>query len=194
VEIAQEPGTAFRREDWNRRGHLAEFLPLFENWVFGWLDVPAIMRAAETIHEYPCVDRDPVERWTNGRVTLLGDAAHPMYPVGTNGASQAILDAKALADALAGHPIDHALAACEAVRRPATTRVVLSNRRQGPAEVQSIAEQRAPNGFDDIASVISAQELAQVSARYKRLAGFDQGAVNATEATPAPRGRPRARG
>lgn len=181
VEIAREPGTAFRREDWNRRGNLAEFLPLYENWVFGWLDVPAIMRAAETIYEYPCVDRDPVERWTHGRVTLLGDAAHPMYPMGSNGASQAILDAKALADALASeHDIDHALAAYETARRPATTQVVFSNRQQGPAEVQSIVEQRAPNGFDDIASVVSAQELAEVSAQYKRLAGFDQGAVNVT--------------
>jgi 2-polyprenyl-6-methoxyphenol hydroxylase-like FAD-dependent oxidoreductase len=181
VEIARDPNTAFRREDWNRRGNLAEFLPLFEKWVFDWLDVPAIMRAAEVIYEYPCVDRDPVERWTHGRVTLLGDAAHPMYPMGSNGASQAILDARALAEALASEPdIDRALAAYEAARQPATAQVVVSNRRQGPSEIQTIVEERAPNGFDAIESVVSDAELAEISARYKRLAGFDQGSVNAT--------------
>ena len=181
AEIARDPATAFRRENWRRRGSLAEFLPPFEEWIFDWLDVPAIMRAAEAIYEYPCVDRDPIERWTYGRVTLLGDAAHPMYPMGSNGASQAILDARALADALASAPdTDRAIAAYEAARRPATTQLVLGNRRQGPAEVQSIVEQRAPNGFDDIASVVSAHELAEISTQYKRLAGFDQDSVNAT--------------
>ena len=175
AEIARDPATAFRREDWRRRGSLAEFLPLFEEWIFDWLDVPAIMRAAEAIYEYPCVDRDPIERWTYGRVTLLGDAAHPMYPMGSNGASQAILDARALADALASaSDTDRAIAAYETARRPAATRLVLGNRRQGPAEVQSIVEQRAPNGFDDITSVVSAHELAEISAQYKRLAGLDQ--------------------
>ena len=133
---------------------------MFEKWVFDWLDVPAIMRAAEVIYEYPCVDRDPVERWTHGRVTLLGDAAHPMYPMGSNGASQAILDARALAEALASEPdIDRALTAYEAARRPATAQVVVGNRRQGPSEIQSIVEERAPNGFDAIASVVSAPNL-----------------------------------
>jgi 2-polyprenyl-6-methoxyphenol hydroxylase-like FAD-dependent oxidoreductase len=187
VEIARDPNMPFRREDWNRRGHLEEFLPLFEHWQFDWLNVPAIMRAAEGIYEYPCVDRDPIERWTFGRLTLLGDAAHPMYPMGSNGASQAILDARALAEALSAEPsIDLALAAYEALRRPATAQVVLSNRRQGPSEVQAIVEQRAPNGFEDIAAVISPQELAEISSRYKGLAGFDQGAVNANTAAHPP--------
>ena len=133
------------------------------------------------------VDRDPLWRWTYGRVTLLGDAAHPMYPMGSNGASQAILDARALAQALASAPdIDQALAVYEAERRPATTRVVLANRQQGPAEVQTIAEQRAPNGFVDIEAVVSAAELLDISERYKQLAGFDQGTVN----TQSPRSRP----
>ena len=180
AEIGRDPNTPFRREDWNRRGNLDEFLPRFGNWRFDWLDVPAIMSAAETIYEFPCVDRDPIERWTLGRTTLLGDAAHPMYPMGSNGASQAILDARALAEALASEPdIDRALAAYEAQRRPATAQVVLSNRRQGPSEIQTIVEERAPNGFNNIESVVSAAELAEVSARYKRVAGFDQDTVNA---------------
>jgi len=99
----------------------------------------------------PCVDRDPLDRWTFGRVTLLGDAAHPMYPMGSNGASQAILDTKALAQALAVEgDIDRALAAYEAARRSATTEIVLANRWQDPSEIQAIVEQRAPNGFDRV--------------------------------------------
>jgi 5-methylphenazine-1-carboxylate 1-monooxygenase len=187
VEIGRDRNTPFRREDWNRRGNLDEFLPRFRSWVFDWLDVPAIMQAADVIYEYPCVDRDPLRRWTHGRVTLLGDAAHPMYPMGSNGASQAILDARALAQALASAPdIDQALAAYEAERRPATSRVVLANRQQGPSEVQTIVEQRAPHGFVDIAAVVSTAELIDISERYKQLAGFDQGTVN----TPSPPARP----
>jgi 2-polyprenyl-6-methoxyphenol hydroxylase-like FAD-dependent oxidoreductase len=187
VEIGRDPNTPFRREDWNRRGNLDEFLPRFESWVFDWLDVPAIMRAADAIYEYPCVDRDPLRRWTHGRVTLLGDAAHPMYPMGSNGASQAILDARALAQALASAPdIDQALVTYEAERRPATARVVLANRQQGPSEVQTIVEQRAPNGFVAIEAVVSAAELLDISERYKQLAGFDQSTVN----TLSPRSRP----
>lgn len=180
AEIARDPATPFRREDWNRRGNLEEFLPRFEGWVFDWLDVPSIMRAADAIYEYPCVDRDPLERWTFGRITLLGDAAHPMYPMGSNGASQAILDAKALANTLMSEPdIDRALAAYEAARRPATAEIVLGNRRQGPSEIQTIVEQRAPNGFDNIERVLSTAERARISERYKRMAGFDQASVNA---------------
>jgi 2-polyprenyl-6-methoxyphenol hydroxylase-like FAD-dependent oxidoreductase len=187
VEIGRDRNTPFRREDWNRRGNLDEFLPRFQSWVFDWLDVPAIMQAANAIYEYPCVDRDPLRRWTHGRVTLLGDAAHPMYPMGSNGASQAILDARALAQALASAPdIDQALIMYEAERRPATSRVVLANRQQGPSEVQTIVEQRAPHGFVDIEAVVSAAELLDISERYKQLAGFDQGTVN----TPSPPTRP----
>ena len=91
------PDHQWRREDWNRPGKLEEFLPWFEDWQFDWLDVPGLIRDAEYVFEYPMVDRDPLPRWTIGRVTLLGDAAHPMYPIGSNGASQAILDARVLA-------------------------------------------------------------------------------------------------
>ena len=180
AEVGQDATGPFRREDWDRPGAIADVLPRYEHWVFDWLDVPAVMRAADAIYEYPCVDRDPLERWTYGRVTLLGDAAHPMYPMGSNGASQAILDARALAAALAQEPdIDRALAAYESARRPATAELVHSNRRQGPSEIQTIVEQRAPKGFERIESVLSRDELAEISARYKRLAGFDQATVNA---------------
>ena len=183
AEIGRDPARPFRREDWNRRGNLEEFLPRFDGWMFDWLDVPAIMRAADAIYEYPCVDRDPLDRWTFGRITLLGDAAHPMYPMGSNGASQAILDAKALAQALVLQgDIDRALAAYEAARRPATAEIVLANRRQGPSEIQTIVEQRAPNGFDNIESVLSAAERAAIAEGYQRMAGFDRLSVNTDSA------------
>jgi len=185
AEIGRDPASPFRREDWNRRGNLEEVLPRFERWVFDWLGVPAIMHGADAIYEYPCVDRDPLDRWTFGRVTLLGDAAHPMYPMGSNGASQAILDAKALAQALASERnIERALAAYEAARRPATTEIVLANRRQGPSEIQTIVEQRAPNGFDNIEAVLSAAERAAIAEAYKRVARFDRVWVNTDSVVP----------
>ncbi len=167
------------REDWNRRGNLADFLPAFAGWRFDWLDIPDLIRRAEVVYEYPMVDRDPLDTWSVGRVTLLGDAAHPMYPVGSNGASQAILDARALADALAANAdIPAALRDYEAHRRPATARITLSNRQQGPERVMQIVEERAPQGFTDLDAVISHTELAAIAAEYKQIAGFDRETLN----------------
>ena len=131
--------------DWNRRTNAATVLPHFADWRFDWLDITALIEGAEAVFEYPLVDRDPLPRWSFGRVTLLGDAAHPMYPIGSNGASQAILDAAAVAEALRGtiDPIE-ALRAYEAERREKTARIVLSNRQQGPEIVMQMVEERAP--------------------------------------------------
>ncbi|MDP3526768.1 MAG: flavin-dependent oxidoreductase, partial [Hoeflea sp.] len=96
AEIKKAPDALWNREDWNRPGNIADFLPAFESWNFEWLDIPALIRSAGQIYEYPMVDRDPLPAWRDGRVTLMGDAAHPMYPIGSNGASQAILDARIL--------------------------------------------------------------------------------------------------
>lgn len=168
------------REDWNRPGQLDDFLPAFESWRFDWLDVPSLIRAHERVYEYPMVDRDPVERWVDGRLALLGDAAHPMYPIGSNGASQAIRDASALADAFERHTDpDAALAAYEQARRDATTRIVLSNRKMGPEIVMQMAEDRAPEGFTEIGSVIPRHELEAVADGYKTIAGFSRDALNA---------------
>ncbi len=170
----------WRREDWNRQGRLEDFLPSFEDWHFGWLDVPEVIRGAEYVFEYPLVDRDPVERWTFGRVTLLGDAAHPMYPIGSNGASQAILDARHLALFLAQNAdIDAALAQYESVRRPATERLVLLNRGNGPEQVMQLAHERAPGGFKHVHDVLSQDELERTAGEYKKAAGFDRDALNA---------------
>jgi 2-polyprenyl-6-methoxyphenol hydroxylase-like FAD-dependent oxidoreductase len=169
----------WRREDWNRQGRLDDFLPKFESWHFGWLDVPKIIRGAERVLEYPLVDRDPVARWTFGRITLLGDGAHPMYPIGSNGASQAVLDARTLAYCLASEAgPDQALARYEDLRRPATERLVLLNRGNGPEQVMQLAHERAPSGFKDVHEVLSQAELEATAGEYKKVAGFDRDALN----------------
>jgi 2-polyprenyl-6-methoxyphenol hydroxylase-like FAD-dependent oxidoreductase len=161
------------REDWNKRVHRSVFAARFSEWRFPWLDIPALIDGAQEIFEFPMVDRDPLPHWTHGRVTLLGDAAHPMYPIGSNGASQAILDARSLADRLAGTvDAEDALRAYDELRRPATARIVLSNREHGPEKVLDLAEERAPDGFGDVASVFAPGELEAISAQYKQVAGF----------------------
>jgi 2-polyprenyl-6-methoxyphenol hydroxylase-like FAD-dependent oxidoreductase len=170
---------AWRREDWNRPGDPADFLPQFEDWVFDWLDVPGLITAAEAVYEYPMVDRDPLPRWTEGRATLLGDAAHAMYPIGSNGASQAILDARVLTrEILARGATPEALAAYEEERRPATARIVLANRENGPEQVMQRVEQLAPDGFARIEDVLRPEELEETARSYKQLAGFDREALN----------------
>ncbi|QQS10576.1 MAG: flavin-dependent oxidoreductase [Rhodospirillales bacterium] len=173
-------GESRRREDWNRLGRVEDILPKFAGWNFGWLDVPAIIKGAGAIYEFPMVDRDPLPRWTHGRVTLLGDAAHPMYPIGSNGATQAILDGEALAAALAEHadPGD-ALRAYEARRLPATARIVETNRARGPDRVLDIVEERAPDGFTDLESVLPAAELESIVGEYKRIVAMDRDTLRA---------------
>lgn len=180
AELKFETSRDWNREDWNREGRLEDFLPAFADWRFDWLDVPALIESADAVFEYPMVDRDPLPHWTHGAMTLLGDAAHPMYPIGSNGASQAILDARVLAREMAwtGETAD-ALSAYEKERRPATAAIVEANRKNGPDEVLDIVEDRAPDGFDDLSDVIATDELEEVAARYKALAGFSIEAINA---------------
>ena len=174
------PDYQWRREDYNRAGKLEEFLPWFADWRFDWLDVPGLIRNTRYCFEYPLVDRDPLPRWTFGRVTLLGDAAHPMYPIGSNGSSQAILDARVLTREIAARgETPAALEAYEAERRPATTQLVLLNRGNGPEQVMQLVEQRAPNGYNVVTEVLSQQELEGIAANYKRVAGFQVDALNA---------------
>lgn len=167
------------RSDWNRKVDKSVFREPFAGWDFGWLSVPELIDGADACFEFPMVDRDPLPRWTYGRVTLLGDAAHPMYPVGSNGASQAILDAAELARQWTSAPtVEDALAAYEAARLPATAAVVHANRKGGPDRVLQLAEDRAPNGFDDILQVIPRTELEEIARSYKQTAGFDRESVN----------------
>ena len=180
AERHMPPTYRWRREDYNRTAKLDEFLPWFADWRFDWLDVPALIQNASHAFEYPLVDRDPIPQWTFGRVTLMGDAAHPMYPVGSNGASQAILDARVLTREILAHGPSHdALKAYEAERRPATSELVLLNRRNGPEQVMQLVEERAPDGFKDVTDVLSRQELEEIAANYKRVAGFQVEGLNA---------------
>ena len=169
-----DPASAQIREDWNRPGRLEDFLPAFEQFRFDWLDVPALIRAAAEVWVYPMIDRDPLPRWTHGPVTLLGDAAHPMYPIGSNGASQAILDARVLTGCLRyyRHDLHQGLERYEQLRRPVTSQIVLSNRQQGPEVALQLVEERAPNGFARLDEVVTRAELEAIAGKYKRLAGF----------------------
>jgi 2-polyprenyl-6-methoxyphenol hydroxylase-like FAD-dependent oxidoreductase len=169
-----------RREDWNRPGQPEEALPFVrDKFRLGFLDPLALVEATPAFFEYPNCDRDPLPRWSFGRATLLGDAAHPMYPTGSNGASQSIVDAQCLAHCLmASSSAAGALAAYDAQRRPATARVVAANRRGGPEGVIDVIEQRAPDGFDDIEAVASHAERETIVRGYASMAGYAPDQVN----------------
>ena len=179
AEFKNAPEQPMPRQDWEHTARREDVLELFKAYGFDFLDVPALIRGATTIYQYPMVDRTPLPTWHFGRVTLLGDAAHPMYPVGSNGASQAIIDARVLARELALQPsIEAAIAAYDAQRRPQTASVVLANRQGGPERCLEIVEQRAPEGFVDLDTVISRAELEEIARNYKRTAAFDPEVLN----------------
>jgi len=160
------------REDWSRVGHLDAILPSVRRFQMPMIDLEALVRATPEFYEYPMCDRDPLPWWTQGRVTLLGDAAHPMYPVGSNGASQAILDARLLARLLDEMPALVALAAYEAERLAKTAEIVRLNRMGGPERVVDVVSALAPDGFTRLEDVISREELAKIATGYASTAGF----------------------
>ncbi|MFT4231795.1 MAG: flavin-dependent oxidoreductase [Leucobacter sp.] len=178
--IAERRGEGSPTADWNRTVERAPIAGLFEGWRYEWLDIPAIIRDSEELLEYPMVDRDAIPHWVFGPMALLGDAAHAMYPNGSNGGSQATLDARTLAYHLAtAASVDEALAAYEEVRRPACTRLLELTRATGPERVMQIARERAPEGFADIHDVIPREELESIAAEYKIAAGFHPEQLNA---------------
>ena len=179
AEIRDESKTDWRWEDWDRRGRKADFVPAFEDWHFDWLDVPRLFRGSEAVFEFPMADRDPVARWSFGRVTLLGDAAHPMYPSGSNGAAQAILDARALTRAIRTEPdIQVALRAYEAERLEPTSQIVLQNREFAAERILRLVDERCPPDCENIHDYVAHEEMEAMSRRYQRIAGFDRGTVN----------------
>ena len=182
ARVAPPGSTPPRREDWNREGLLSELAPLVrDRFHLGFVDPLALIEASVPFYEYPMCDRDPLPRWSFGRVTLLGDAAHPMYPVGSNGASQAVLDARALARHLIAAPVVQALAAYDAERRPTTAEIVLNNRQGGPERVIDVLEERAPGGFTNVDAVVSYAEREAIVRGYARVAGFAREQVNEGE-------------
>ena len=177
VAEVQRPGEAMN--DWNQAGQVQDFIGIFKDWRFDWLDVPALIRSADLILEYPMVDKDPVPQWTFGRVTLAGDAAHPMYPRGSNGSAQALIDARTLAEQLARHndPVA-ALKAYEALRLEPTAQVVQTNRTMPPDFIiMKVDELSGGKPFQDVGELISQAELRAISENYKTIAGFSVDAL-----------------
>ncbi len=194
ADVRKAPDQPMPTQDWRYTASREDVLEAFKSFIFDFLDAPALIRDAEAIYQYPRVDRDPLPTWNFGRVTLLGDAAHPMYPVGSNclvmPPTRCIPSARtapprpsstpgSLARELALQPsIEEAIAAYDAQRRPQTAGVVLANRQGGPERCIEIVEQRAPNGFVDLEAVISHEELEVISRSYKLTAGFDPEVLN----------------
>ena len=178
--VAARPDPRGGDSDWTRKASVDDVLKYFGGILFEWLDVPTILSSTSQVYRYPLVDRDPLPRWSFGRVTLLGDAAHAMYPMGSNGATQSIIDARALAQALAlaGPDVPQALQNYQNERLPVMTRLQAINREQGPEAVISTVHRRAPNGFQNLHDVISQAELESVSSGYAGAGSFDVTTVN----------------
>ncbi|KPM46737.1 flavin-dependent oxidoreductase [Jiulongibacter sediminis] len=163
--------------DWNRRADQERLVETYKNWVFDWVDVKKMVEDADGVYEFPMSDRNPLEQWSFGRVTLLGDAAHPMYPIGSNGASQAILDAEYIVECLQNEEnVTEALKAYDAERRPATSKVVLQNRKKGPDEIMDMMEEWYPKGFKP--EEVPHEKLKAVMDNYRKVAGFDKETLN----------------
>ena len=169
------------KQDWNLKGELVDLWPSFKDWTFPWLDVASVIKNTSDIYKYPMVDRNPLNRWTFERVTLLGDAAHAMYPIGSNGASQAILDSAHLARCLEQYGLNKdALCRYENIRRPAANKIVETNRLDGPDKILDIVAEKAPNGFKNINDVMPYEKIKQIAEKYKVIAGFDADTLNSS--------------
>ncbi len=193
AEVTVDNSGGWAQGDWNRRIDVAEFIHHFEGWNYGWIDVPAMLRGASEAFEYPMIDRDPVPSWVDHRVALLGDAAHVMYPVGSNGASQAIVDARVLGAAFVQHGVHPAaLRSYDDQLCADISALVLRNRGAGPFGLLGLVDERCGGVFDDIDCVIPAAEREAFMARYKAAAGFAMDALNAAPPTIAPGARVRA--
>ena len=184
AEMTFDPAQGWGSSDWNRRVETDVFLSHFEDWRFNWIDPPAMIRGADEVFEYPMVDRDPVDHWVEGNVALMGDAAHVMYPVGSNGASQAIVDARVIGAQFLEHGVgSEALLAYEAALHEDMSALVLRNRGHGPVAILGEVEERCGGKFDHIDDVLSPEEAESFMARYKAAAGFAIEALNSSPRT-----------
>lgn len=179
AELRVDPARTMSKGDWNRPADKADFLPAFEGWDFGWVDCPGLIRTSGLVYEYPMVDREPLASWTTGCVTLMGDAAHATYPVGSNGATQAIIDARKLGAALRTHGATRAaLLAYEAEMRPRAEGILRANRGKGPDAVMQMVEDLCGGVFDDLEPILPRATLAAHAEHYKRLSGFSIDVLN----------------
>jgi 5-methylphenazine-1-carboxylate 1-monooxygenase len=173
AEVTMDNTEGWKQRGWFRQVSIDDFLHHFENWIWDWLDVPALIRQANTVFENPMIDRDPVPTWRDGPVALLGDAAHAMYPTGSNGGSQAIVDARILGAAMAEHGVtQEALAAYDNKLCGPISQLILRNRGAGPFGLLNIVDERCGGTFDNIDDVIPPEERAEFMAGYKAAAGF----------------------
>ena len=172
----------------------SDFVHHFDNWIWDWLDVPAMIRASGSAFENPMIDRDPVSTWQDGPVALLGDAAHAMYPTGSNGASQAIVDARVLGAAMVEQgATPAAFAAYDTALCGPISQLILRNRGAGPFGLLNLVDERCGGTFDTIDDVIPPQERADFMAGYKAAAGFAIEKLNAAPRTIAAGARVKAR-
>ncbi|KAF2268898.1 FAD/NAD(P)-binding domain-containing protein [Lojkania enalia] len=181
VRSKDDPDMTPPESDWNKSVPKERFAGPFERWSCGGLDMADVIAQTDRVYEFPMSDRDPVPHWSFGKLTLLGDAAHAMYPIGSNGASQAIIDAECLAKCLTKSPEDlvSALVSYQEERLPATAKIVMANRANGPDHVLQLTEERAPDGFESVYNVIPKEELEGIGWAYKAVAGFEMEKVNA---------------
>ncbi|WP_346907735.1 flavin-dependent oxidoreductase [uncultured Roseibium sp.] len=173
AEVRHDTPRHIQDADWSR-GATIDFIKEFDDFQMADMNIAEILKASSNVTEFPMVDRDPLPFWSRGRVSLLGDAAHPMYPMGANGATQAILDAEVLADELSKNPGPDGLKAYEEIRLPFTANVVLTNRKGGPEQVLDIADARVKGPDDRIEDLITREELEQVAANYRNVSGFQK--------------------
>ena len=184
AELTYDTSQGWGDGDWNKQVPISKFLSHFEDWSYDWLDIPGLIQQASAVYEYPMVDRNPVDTWIDGNCVLIGDAAHVMYPVGSNGASQAIVDARVLGAAFLEHGVSHrALAHYEAEMLADMNQLVLRNRGAGPIGILGIVEERCGGVFDDIEDVIPREEIEEYMGAYKTAAGFAMDALNGAPPT-----------
>ena len=184
AEVTYDDPSARETTGWFNRVGLEDFIHYFEDWTYDWLDVPALIRGADAAYENPMIDRDPVTYWVDGPVGLMGDAAHPMYPTGSNGASQAIIDARVLGAKFLTHCVGAAaLAAFDADLCQPVSEIVLRNRGAGPFGLLNMVNDRCGGAFEDIDDVIPRAEREDFMAKYKAAAGFARDSLNAAPPT-----------
>jgi 2-polyprenyl-6-methoxyphenol hydroxylase-like FAD-dependent oxidoreductase len=187
AEVTLDNSEGWKQQGWFRQVPTSDFAHHFDGWVYDWLDMPALIRESDTAFENPMIDRDPVSTWQDGPVLLIGDAAHAMYPTGSNGGSQAIVDARELGAAMVAHGANEAaLAAFDTKMCGPISQLILRNRGAGPFGLLNMVDERCGGTFDNIDDVIPPAERAAFMAGYKAAAGFAIEKLNAAPPTIAP--------